>query len=307
MEDIVFGVHGLSKKYGSTVALDHVDMAVRRGEIYGLIGENGAGKTTLMRILSGLAFKTSGEMSLFGANDKNSLAKQRQRIGFIVETPAIYPDMTAAENLEVQRLQRGIPGKACIGKALHMAGLTNTGKKKAKHFSFGMKQRLGLAAALLSEPEFLVLDEPVNGLDPAGIVEIREMLKKLNRDYGTTVFISSHLLGELYQLASCYGFIHKGKLLEQISLALLDERCKNHLYIKVDDAPRAVYLLETRLSIKKYEVMPNNAIRIYERLDESGIVSKELIMGGALIEDMTIKGDDLEAYYMRLIGEKSHA
>jgi ABC-2 type transport system ATP-binding protein len=306
MNDIVFSVYGLSKKYESTAALDHVDMTVRQGEIYGLIGENGAGKTTLMRILSGLAFKTSGEIALFGTNDNNGLAKQRQRMGFIIETPAVYPDMTAAENLEVQRLQRGIPGKACIGKALHTVGLTNTGKKKAKHFSLGMKQRLGLAAALLSEPEFLVLDEPVNGLDPTGIVETREILKKLNKEHGTTILISSHMLGELYQLASCYGFIHKGKLLEQITLAQLDERCKNHLSIQVDDVPRTVFLLETRLSIKKYEVIPGNVIKIYERLDESRIVSKELIMGGILIEDMTIKGDDLEAYYMRLIGGKSN-
>jgi ABC-2 type transport system ATP-binding protein len=307
MNDIVFSAYDLSKKYKSTVALDHVDMTIKRGEIYGLIGENGAGKTTLMRILAGLAFQTSGEIALFGTSGKNGLAKQRQRIGFIVETPAIYPDMTAVENLEVQRLQRGIPGKACIGKALQTVGLKNTGTKKAKHFSLGMKQRLGLAAALLSEPEFLVLDEPVNGLDPAGIVEIREILKKLNREYGTTILISSHMLGELYQLASCYGFIHKGKLLEQITLAQLDERCKNHLSIKVDDVPRTVSLLETRLSIKKYEVMPGSVIKIYERLDESGIVSKELIMGGILIEDMTIKGDDLESYFMRLIEGKSHA
>ena len=307
MREIMFAAQDLSKSYHPIFALNHVDMTIRRGEIYGLIGENGAGKTTLMRILSGLAFKTSGEISLFGTSDKDGLAKQRQRIGFIVETPALYPDMTAAENLEVHRLQRGIPGKTCIGKALQTVGLTNTGRKKAKHFSFGMKQRLGLAAALLSEPEFLVLDEPVNGLDPAGIVEIREILKKLNKDYGTTILISSHLLSELYQLASCYGFIHKGKILEQITLAQLDERCKTHLFIKVDDAPRAVSLLETRLSIEKYEVMPNNVIKIYERLDESGKVSKELIMGGVLVEDMTVKGDDLEAYYMRLIGGKSHA
>ena len=224
MNDIVFSANGLSKKYASTVALDNLDMAVGRGEIYGLVGENGAGKTTLMRILSGLAFKTSGEMSLFGTSDKNSLAGQRQRIGFLVEMPALYPDMTAAENLEVQRLQRGIPGKTCIGKALRTVGLTDTGKKKAQHFSLGMKQRLGLAMALLGEPEFLVLDEPVNGLDPTGIVETREILKKLNKEYGTTILISSHMLSELYQLASCYGFIHKGRLLEQTTLAQLDEQ-----------------------------------------------------------------------------------
>ena len=307
MADTIFYSNDLCKKYGTSLALDNVDITIKRGEIYGLIGENGAGKTTLMRIMSGLVFKTSGEISLFETSDKNSLAKQRQRTGFIVETPAIYPDMTATENLEVQRLQRGISGKACIEKALHMVGLTNTGTKKAKHFSLGMKQRLGLAAALLSEPEFLVLDEPVNGLDPTGIVEIREILKKLNNEHGTTILISSHMLGELYQLASCYGFIHKGKILEQITLAQLDERRKNYLSIKVDDVPRTTSLLDTRLSIKNYEVMPNSVIKIYERLNESGIVSKELIMGGVLVEELIIKGDDLEAYYLRLIGGKSNA
>jgi ABC-2 type transport system ATP-binding protein len=228
-------------------------------------------------------------------------------MGFMIETPAIYPGMTAAENLEVQRLQGGLSGKARIKKALQTVGLTDTGKKKARHFSLGMKQRLGLAAALLSEPEFLVLDEPVNGLDPAGIAEIRELLKKLNKEYGTTILLSSHMLGELHQLASCYGFIHKGKLLEQITLAQLDERCKNYLSVTVDDVPRAVSLLEGRLSVKKYAVMPGGVIKIYERLNERGTVSKELITGGVRLEELTVKGDDLEAYYLRLIGERPYA
>jgi ABC-2 type transport system ATP-binding protein len=305
-QEIIFATHDLSKRYQDTLALNHMDITIRKGEIYGLIGENGAGKTTLMRILSGLAFQTSGELSLFGASDKNGLSKQRKRIGCMIETPAIYPEMTARENLEVQRLQRGISDKSCIDKALYTAGLLNTEKKKATHFSLGMKQRLGLAAALLSEPEFLVLDEPVNGLDPVGIVEIRAILKKLNREYGTTILLSSHMLSELYQCASCYGFIHKGKLLEQITLAQLDERCKNYLSIQVDNVPKAISILESKFSIKKYEPVSGNIIKIYEQLEERGMIAKELINGDILIEDMTIKGDDLEAYYMRLIGGKSY-
>ncbi|MDR1640475.1 MAG: ABC transporter ATP-binding protein [Clostridiales bacterium] len=307
MRETVFGAYGLTKRYRKTVALDCVDMAVKKSDIYGFIGENGAGKTTLIRILSGLAMKTSGEISLNGESAEREVARQRQRVGFIVETPAAYPYMTAAENLEVQRLQRGIPGKSCIERSLKATGLSDVGKKKARDFSLGMKQRLGLAMALLSEPEFLVLDEPVNGLDPTGIVEFREILKKLNKERGVTILISSHLLSELYMLATCFGFIHKGKLLEQISVAELDERCKKHLAIKVDDPGKAVFLLENKLLIKRFEAMPNKTIKVYERLGESALISRELILGGVMVEDMTTKGDDLEAYYMRLIGGNSNA
>jgi ABC-2 type transport system ATP-binding protein len=307
MREVVFGAYGLTKMYGKTAALDCVDMSVRQGDVYGFIGENGAGKTTLVRILSGLAMKTSGEISLNGESSEKGIARQRQRVGFIVETPAAYPDMSAAENLEVQRLQRGMPGKGCIERALKTVGLSDAGKKKAKDFSLGMKQRLGLAMAILSEPEFLVLDEPANGLDPTGIVEFRELLKRLNKERGVTILISSHLLSELHMLATCYGFIHKGKLLEETAKEKLEERLKKHIAIQVDDPAKTVWILEEKLGIRRYEVMPGKLIKVYERLGDGAAISRELVLGGVLVEDMTAKGDDLEAYYMRLIGGGSNA
>jgi len=304
MNEKIFTARDLTKQYKQLSALDSVNMEIARGDIYGFVGENGAGKTTLIRILAGLAVQTKGEISLFGVNETSRLPKQRRRIGGIVENPSVYPDLSAVENLEICRLQRGIPDKECISQVLKTVGLTDTGKKKARHFSLGMKQRLGLAMALLGDPEFLVLDEPVNGLDPSGIVDFRELLKRLNRDNGITILISSHILGELYQLATCYGFIHKGKMLEQISVEQLDEKCKKHLHIKVDDAPKAVTILETVLNTRKFEVLPNNIIRLYDFLNESGEVSKSLFREGIVVEEITAKGNDLEGYYMSLIGRQ---
>lgn len=302
MNEAVFTTRNLTKQYKQLCALDSVDMEIRRGDIYGFVGENGAGKTTLIRILAGMAGQTGGEISLFGVSEPERLPKQRRRISGIVETPALYPNLSAAENLEICRLQRGIPGRDCIEQALKTVNLTDTGKKKTKHFSLGMKQRLGLAMALLSGPEFLVLDEPVNGLDPTGIVEFRELLKRLNRERGITVLISSHILGELYQLATRYGFIHKGKMVEQITVEELDEKCKKHLYIAVDDAPKAATVLETVLHTRKFDVLPNNAIRLYDFLDRSGEVSKALFSDGVAVTEISAKGEDLECYYMSLIG-----
>lgn len=301
-KDIVFSARNLSKQYKQLRALNSVNMEIKRGDIYGFVGENGAGKTTLIRILTGLATQTGGEIALFGESQTANLPKQRRRIGGIVEIPALYPNLTAAENLEVCRLQRGIPGKDCIEETLKLVGLTDTGKRKAKNFSLGMKQRLGLAMALLGDPEFLVLDEPVNGLDPAGIVEFRELLKRLNKERGITILISSHLLSELYQLATRYGFIHRGEMIEQITLEELDEKCKKHLRITVDDAPKAVTVLETVLNTQKFEVIPGNIIRLYDYLDRSIEVSKALFEGGVSIGEISVQGEDLEGYYMSLIG-----
>jgi ABC-2 type transport system ATP-binding protein len=302
MNETVFEARNLTKQYKQLHALAGVNMEIRRGDIYGFVGENGAGKTTLIRVLAGLAAQTNGEIILFGENRAGQLSKQRQRIAGIVESPAVFPDLSAADNLDICRLQRGIPGKDCIRQVLQTVGLTDTGKKKAKHFSLGMKQRLGLAMALLGSPELLVLDEPVNGLDPTGIVEFRELLKRLNRERGITILISSHLLGELYQLATCYGFIHKGKIVEQITVNELDEKCKKHLHIKVDDAPKAAVVLESEFRTQKYEVLPDNVIRLYDLLDRSAEVSKALFANGVSVGEITAKGDDLEGYYMTLIG-----
>ena len=228
MNVTVFEAINITKKYRNTLALNQVSMSVMQGDIYGFIGENGAGKTTMIRLLTGLAEPTTGKIALFGESNKK-LAKQRDRIGCIIESPSLYLDMTAYENLEVQRLQRGIPGKGCIDNALALVGLKDTGKKKAKDFSLGMRQRLALAIALLGNPEFLVLDEPINGLDPTGIIELRNLLKRLNKERGITILISSHILTELHQLANRYGILHEGKLLQEITATELDKRCKKHL------------------------------------------------------------------------------
>lgn len=223
MTKFICETKNLSKKYKDFYALKNVNLTIPKGEIYGLVGENGAGKTTLIRLLTGLNFKSEGEIILFG--HKDNLQHERSKIGCTIEMPALYKDMTASQNLEVQRIQRGIPNKKCITDTLELIGLSNAGKKRVANFSLGMKQRLALGVALLGEPEFLILDEPVNGLDPTGIIELRELLKKLVKEREVTILISSHILSELHQLATCYGFLHKGELLKQISTEELNEEC----------------------------------------------------------------------------------
>ena len=193
MNSVILEARSLTKEYKQTPALDHINLQIKKGKIYGFIGQNGAGKTTFLRLVTGLAFPTSGTLSLWGKSETVELQKQRKRIGSMIETPALFPAMTAYQNMEIQRIQRGIPDKTVIKRTLDMVGLNDTGKKRVRNFSLGMRQRLGIAMALLNTPEFLILDEPVNGLDPAGIVEIRNLLKTLNREYGMTILVSSHI------------------------------------------------------------------------------------------------------------------
>lgn len=202
MSSVILEAHDLTKEYRHTVALDHIDLKIEKGKIYGFIGQNGAGKTTFLRLVTGLAFPTSGTLSLWGKTVEKELQEQRKRIGCMIETPALFPTMTAYQNMEIQRIQRGIPDKAVIQKTLDMVGLKDTGKKAVRNFSLGMRQRLGIAIALLNTPEFLILDEPINGLDPAGIVEIRNLLKSLNKEYGMTILVSSHFF-TCFQNADC--------------------------------------------------------------------------------------------------------
>ena len=199
MKDIVMEAKDLTKKYKEAVVLDHINLQLEKGKIYGFIGRNGAGKTTFLRLITGLAFPTCGTLALWGKSEIQELQTQRKRIGCMIETPALFPSLSAHQNMEVQRLQRGIPDKTVIDKCLHMVHLEDTGKKAVRNFSLGMRQRLGIAAALLNMPEFLILDEPINGLDPAGIAEIRNLLKHLNQEYGMTILISSHILEEKLQ------------------------------------------------------------------------------------------------------------
>lgn len=302
MQKHVLKTKNLSKEYKKIVALENINISIKKGDIYGLIGENGAGKTTLTRLITGLIYQTNGEIELFEEREASKLSKQRRRIGCIIESPVLYEDMTAKQNLEIIRLQRGIPGKGCIDEVLNLVNLPDTKSKKVKDFSLGMKQRLALAIALLGDPEFLILDEPINGLDPIGIIEFRELIKKLNREKKITILISSHILSELHQLATYYGIIHKGKLIEEISVEELNERCKKHINLEVDDSAKASIILENNLKIKNFSVLPNNVIKIYDYLDRVKLISNELVSNGVGIERINTQGDGLEEYFTRLIG-----
>ncbi|MDP4090054.1 MAG: ATP-binding cassette domain-containing protein [Bacillota bacterium] len=307
MKDVILQTCGLGKTYSRFNALEDINMTIRKGQIYGFIGQNGAGKTTLLRIITGLASKSRGSLEIFGEREERKIELARRRIGCIIDTPVFYPDKTAWANLEIDRIQKGIPGRECIEKVLAMAGLRDTGKKKVRNFSLGMKQRLGIAMALLGDPELLILDEPINGLDPMGIVEIREMLRKLNVEYGVTILISSHILSELYQLATCYGIIHGGRLIQQITAAELSSHCKKFLYIKVDDAAKATVVIDKILNTTNYKVMPDNVIRLYDYLERSGKVSTALALEGVAVEQIVPMGDDLETYFSKVVGGGTNA
>ncbi|MGE7593344.1 ABC transporter ATP-binding protein [Peribacillus frigoritolerans] len=306
MSEYILRTSGLSKKYKHTTALNKVNLSIKKGAIYGFIGQNGAGKSTFIKLVAGLAFASEGSIELFGEIDPKKLIEARKRVGTIIEGPALFPHMTAKQNLEVHRVQRGIPGKECIEKTLTLVGLQHTGKKKTRNFSLGMKQRLGLAMALLSEPEFLILDEPINGLDPMGVVEIRELLLKLNREKGITILISSHILSELNLLATHYGIIHDGKLLEELTAKDLQEKCQQYLHIKVDKPHQGVAVLEEELGTKEFEVMPDGIIKLYKFVSEPGLVSTTLAANGAVIEQFMPMGEDLEEYFTKLIGGGHH-
>lgn len=303
MNSIILEARELTKAYKQTAVLDSVNLKLEKGKIYGFIGQNGAGKTTFLRVVTGLAFQSSGSLSLWGKSDISQLQEQRKRIGCIIETPALYPNLTAYQNMEVQRIQRGIPNKSVIDKCLAMVGLKDTGKKSVRNFSLGMRQRLGIAQALLNTPEFLILDEPINGLDPSGIVEIRKLLKSLNREYGMTILVSSHILEELYQTASEFILINRGKIIEKISERELDERCKRHIAIKTADALRALLVLEERLHTENVRLMPDGIIRLYDFLDNTELVAEVLAREQILVAGLWVSGDTLEDYFLNRIGE----
>lgn len=306
MSEYILRTDELTKTYKNYAAVNKVNLNVKKGDIYGFIGQNGAGKSTMLRLVTGLGFPDSGTLEIFGENADKRLNDAQKRIGAIIENPALFLNMTAEQNLEVHRLQKGIPGKQCIADTLKLVELENTGNKKVKNFSLGMKQRLGLATALLGDPEFLILDEPTNGLDPIGIVELRELIQKLNREKGLTVLISSHILSELYQLATTYGIIHEGRLIEELTLRELDDKCRQHLKIKVDDTEKGVTIIEEKLNTTDFEVNPDGSISLYNHLDDVRTVSSALTKGGLIIEHLSQNGDSLESYFSKLVGGDSH-
>ncbi|WP_461204757.1 ATP-binding cassette domain-containing protein [Clostridium sp. DL1XJH146] len=307
MSEEVLKTINLSKKYKNTYACNNVNINIKKGDIYGLIGQNGAGKTTLFRLITGLIGKTKGDIELFGKNGIKNLDEKRVLIGSLIESPAVYGSMTARENLEVSRLVRNIVGKECIEEVLELVGLKNTGNKKAKNFSLGMRQRLGLANALLGNPEFLILDEPINGLDPMSIVEIREILKNINKEKQVTILISSHILGELSELATTYGILNDGKLIEEFSEKELKEKCRQYIEINLNDTKKAVTILEQELNISEYEVFPNNTIKVYSHLDSAGKINSILSASGLQVEKILLKGQNLEEYFISAIGGEKNA
>lgn len=229
------------------------------------------------------------------------------RTGAMVETPSFYPYLTARQNLEYYRIQRGIPGRRVVDEVLEEVDLAGTGKKTFKNFSLGMKQRLGLALALMNRPDLLLLDEPINGLDPEGIVEFRNLLLRLNQERQTTILISSHILSELANLATCYGFLDNGMMLEQISARALEEKCRACIEARVDDASRAALVLEQSLGIRDYEVLPGHLLRIYSSLDAPHRVAQALVEGGVALQSIESRGANLEDYFLSMIGGVRHA
>jgi len=300
----VLRTQNLTKRYGGTTAVDNVSLTIEKGDIFGLVGQNGAGKTTLMRLITSLAMPDSGDIELFEQTGPGGLDSARKRMGCIVEMPALYPNLTAEQNLEYYRILRGIPDKSVLQRSLELVGLTDTGKKKFRNFSLGMKQRLGLALSILNSPDFIILDEPINGLDPLGIIEMRDLMKRLN-EQGITLLISSHILAELAQVATRYAIIHQGRLVREITQEQLREECKRALTVTVDDVAKAVVILETELNIRDYKQVSANELRVYEYLDNPAEINLRLSTGGVRVFSLFEIGDSLEDFYARIIGGES--
>ena len=303
MEEIIMQTEGLTKQYKKQFAVDHADIQIRKGMICGLIGPNGAGKTTIMKMFGGLVLPTSGSLSIFGGRTEKELAQARSRMSFIIETPYAKQEYSARENIEKMRLQKGIPDKKRTAEVLEQVGLADTGRKAVGKFSLGMRQRLGIAGALLSKPEIMVLDEPVNGLDPEGIIEIRELLKRLNEEYRITILISSHILAELSMLCTDYIFIKQGKIIQTLASDELHRLCGEYYHINTNNNDTALAILQNKLGIQNCDVLKDGSLRLFERLDDLPTISRTLYENGLIPTTLHIHEADLESYYMKLAGD----
>lgn len=302
--EYVLQTQSLCKRYGHFQALNGLTMQIPKGSIYGLVGKNGAGKTTLIRLICGLQNPTAGSFALYGTeNSSHRIVKARRRMGAVVETPSIYLDMTARENLEQQYQVLGLPSYDGIEELLYLVGLENTGKKKAKNFSLGMKQRLGIAVALSGDPDFLVLDEPVNGLDPQGIVEMRELILKLNREHGITFLISSHILDELSRLATHYGIIDNGRMVKELSAEELEMRCRKCVRVEVTDTAALARVLDGMGT--EYKILSPTSADVFDKVNVSQLAAA-LAKEDCEVLSMQEKDESLESYYLSLVGGGSH-
>lgn len=302
MREIVLQTKRLTKRYKNFTALDHADMTVYRGDIYGLIGRNGAGKTTMMKIVAGLTEQTEGEYSIFGKTGA-SAEKEKRRIGCLIENPAFFGGLTAYQNLKYYAFQKGITDLKQIDDALELVDLTEVKNKKFRKFSLGMKQRLGIAFAMLDNPDLIILDEPINGLDPIGISKLRETFRKLNTERGITFVISSHILSELYITADRFLIIDKGRVLKEISKNELDLECKRCIAVKTSDTKMAVTVIE-KSGITDYKVIDGTEIRIYHENVDPEEINKLLIKNNIGVSSVYETGITLEDYFKSLVGEE---
>jgi ABC-type multidrug transport system, ATPase component len=298
--EVIFKSEGLCKHYGRFNALNDLNMTIEKGSIYGFVGKNGAGKTTLIRMICGLQQPSEGGFTLMERkNDEKEINLSRRKLGAVVESPAYYKDMSARDNLMQQYLMLGLPNFDGIDELLELVGLQDTGKKKAKNFSLGMRQRLGIAIALCGDPDFIILDEPTNGLDPQGIIDIRELILKLNKERGITFLISSHILGELSKLASCYGFIDKGHIVREMSAEELRSECRKSIRMTVSDIEGLKRVMKKRGF--EYEIVDETSADVYSDITVSEM-AKAFEEENCSILTLTENEEDLESFYLELLG-----
>ena len=299
MEQVILKTNHLTKRYGHRAVVENLSMTIYKGDIYGFIGKNGAGKTTLIRMVTGLATPSDGSIRLFGSG---SLLEGRRRIGTVIEAPAFYPGMTAYENIIAFSKLQGLHDFSHAEYLLELVGLSHTGKKKCRNFSLGMKQRLGIANAILHDPELLILDEPTNGLDPIGIAEVRNFIKDLSEDRGKTILISSHILSEIALLADDIGIIDHGVLLEESSMEDLEKKNRKYIQLQVSDVPKASLILERQFHVTDYAVQDEHSLRLYDTALDMAAINKALVVQDVAVISSQICNDTLEDYFKQITG-----
>lgn len=302
MNDFVIETKQLTKIYGKQTVVSNVSLHVKRGRIYGLLGRNGAGKTTIMKMILGLTPITSGQVDVFGKNIKGQEKRVFPRIGAMIETPGFYPNLTGTENLEIFAKLRGTAAPHAVENALKVVGLPHKDKKLFGKYSLGMKQRLGIANAILHEPELLILDEPTNGLDPIGIAEVREFIKNLSTMCEKTILISSHILSEISLLADDIGIIDKGILLEESSMRELEKKNRRYVLLQVSDIPKASLILERQFGLKDYSVQDDHTIRLYDTSLDIAAINKALVVQDVAVIGSGLYNDSLEDYFKKITG-----
>ncbi|MBP3326097.1 MAG: ATP-binding cassette domain-containing protein [Coprococcus sp.] len=306
MSEIIAKAVDVEVLYGNHAALDKINMQVKKGDIYALVGKNGAGKTTLLRLFTGQNAPDYGHIEMFGETGRQALNKARHRTGAIIETPAFYPFFSAVQNLEYYRIQRNIKDKSIIERILKDTGLYEARNKKFKNYSLGMKQRLGIALALMHEPEFLILDEPINGLDPAGIVEMRKLMLKLNREKGLTIIISSHILSELANMATCYGFIDHGVILKELTASELEDIEKSYIKLSTNNDEAVAAAIAENINASAYYSMDDRCIMIPDiDISPSEKISRFVVKSGYDLYSLEIVKTTLEDYFIQLLGGAS--